>query len=148
MNIVGQIQPFLNLFFCIEVDDPIKTGNSNLRLIRDPRISCYEDLNKIIKKDIHQANVLSDESDNELISSNNRTVNNRYALAKKNDPTAYENTIENAKSSKKDNSNSELNRSLSNLSLKSEMVAQISNKFEEYESEFKLTASKSFKNGF
>lgn len=103
-------------------------------------------LNKIIKKDIHQANVLSDESDNELISSNNRTVNNRYALAKKNDPTAYENTIENAKSSKKDNSNSELNRSLSNLSLKSEMVAQISNKFEEYESEFKLTASKSFKN--
>ena len=84
-------------------------------------------LNKIIKKDIHQANVLSDESDNELISSNNRTVNNRYALAKKNDPTAYGNTIENAKSSKKD-SNSELNRSFSNLSLKSEMVAQISSK--------------------
>lgn len=71
-------------------------------------------------------------------------MNNRYALAKHNDPAAYENTIEKAKSSKIDQT-SELNRSLSNLSLKSEMIAQISNKFEAYDAGFKETTEKSLK---
>ena len=40
MNIVGLLQPLLNQLFCIEVSDPKKLGNSELRLMKDPRISC------------------------------------------------------------------------------------------------------------
>ena len=43
INIVGQIQPYFYQLFCIEVDDPEKTGVSDLRLIKDPRISCSDD---------------------------------------------------------------------------------------------------------
>jgi len=87
--------------------------------------------------DIKQQNKnLGTESDHgfDLIFQTNKVRNNTYHLLKRKNEEDFLNTIETAKKAKSDELNSSiLERSLSNLSLKSELLAQIGNRLESHE---------------
>jgi len=107
-------------------------------------MSCtiYDGLvNNIVKPcifmDIKQQNEnLGTESDHgfDLIFQTNKVRNNTYHLLKRKNEEDFLNTIETVKKAKSDELNSSiLERSLSNLSLKSELLAQIGDRLESHE---------------